>query len=86
MAWAVNGSKCGGIPTRGENTTSTPVGPTQEQGGERMSTYQLATRPRVRPSFHREDTPRNRYDSGEMVAPTGVDPVTFRFSVERSTN
>ena len=22
----------------------------------------------------------------EVVAPTGVDPVTFRFSVERSTN
>lgn len=23
---------------------------------------------------------------GDLVAPTGVDPVTFRFSVERSTN
>ena len=23
---------------------------------------------------------------GLLVAPTGVDPVTFRFSVERSTN
>lgn len=33
---------------------------------------------------------QNRETSGKpgprMVAPTGIDPVTFRFSVERSTN
>ncbi len=31
-------------------------------------------------------TPGSLWDPGVLVAPTGVDPVTFRFSVERSTN
>lgn len=30
--------------------------------------------------------PRSKSFGDLLVAPTGVDPVTFRFSVERSTN
>lgn len=30
--------------------------------------------------------PRSECFGDLLVAPTGVDPVTFRFSVERSTN
>lgn len=30
--------------------------------------------------------PRSNSFGDLLVAPTGVDPVTFRFSVERSTN
>jgi hypothetical protein len=33
-----------------------------------------------------EETPTCRSQMRVPVAPTGIDPVTFRFSVERSTN
>ena len=37
-------------------------------------------------AHNRTKIPEAQGDFGEVVAPTGVDPVTFRFSVERSTN
>ena len=39
-----------------------------------------------RPGEAHEETPSCRSQERVSVAPTGVDPVTFRFSVERSTN
>ena len=37
-------------------------------------------------SLRAKQKPRSLRFGGLLVAPTGVDPVTFRFSVERSTN
>ena len=37
-------------------------------------------------SSRAKQKPRSKSFGDLLVAPTGVDPVTFRFSVERSTN
>ena len=37
-------------------------------------------------SLRAKQKPRSKSFGDLLVAPTGVDPVTFRFSVERSTN
>ena len=42
--------------------------------------------PRPRRSARAKQKPRSKCFGDLLVAPTGVDPVTFRFSVERSTN
>ena len=52
----------------------------------KLSNGHTCNRPRPGQNARAQQKPRSLRFGDLLVAPTGVDPVTFRFSVERSTN
>ena len=52
----------------------------------KLSNGHTCKRPRPGQNARAKQKPRSKSFGDLLVAPTGVDPVTFRFSVERSTN
>lgn len=57
----------------------------QREGAYDCSGFTESRQLHANPAASKTKTPKHKL-RGLLVAPTGVDPVTFRFSVERSTN